>query len=139
MCFCVFLYSNITNPRRAVSSSQYNSVVCPLTPLPSPRSELWLVLSLICTLLTSNMTRSIYFFSTPPKVCFTGVLTEFVKERERECVRKRGENSPSPTNPTQKQKQKTKHTHTQTRGCRLDSLGGGPRCRIWDRLCFHSR
>ena len=43
--------------------------------LPTPRSELWLVLSLICTLSTSNTTWSIF---SPAR--------RFVK---RECVRKK--------------------------------------------------
>lgn len=72
---CISVY-NITNPGRIAPSSQY--VLCPfLTPSPQSLllqhltaqiSELWLVLALTCTLLTSNMT----WYLQPPSVCFNG-------------------------------------------------------------------
>lgn len=69
VCFRVFLYSNITNPRRAVSSSQYNSVVCPLTPPhPHPHPTLWALACLVIDMHLIDLkydTEHLFFF--PPR------------------------------------------------------------------------
>lgn len=118
MCFCILTLLTLDALCRALSITLLSVLLQP------PHSELWLVLSLICTLLTSNMTWS----TSRPARCISVGLEESGKE----CVRKRGENSPpSPTNPPFKKK----HTHKSV--CCTLGLPRVPHCRIWDRLCFH--
>lgn len=78
MCFSVSLYSNLTNP--LTHCVKLSVLICCLSfePPPPPRSELWLVLSLKCTLLTSDMTGS----TSGP--AWSGEI-----HKERRCVRKR--------------------------------------------------
>lgn len=83
VCSLVFLYSNITNPRRAVSSSQYNSVVCPLTP-----PTLWAPACLVIDMHLIDLKCDMEHLQPHP-VCFSGVRRDLYRERERVCEKER--------------------------------------------------